>query len=85
MNIYKLYSKYFLSLLVSMLAMVAVTSCSDDDEDLAQSGYGYVQFKLTKSSFESAPETEEPASRAMTDKLDKLADAKKWAIICMMQ
>ena len=31
MNIYKLYSKYFLSLLVSMLAMVAVTSCSDDD------------------------------------------------------
>ena len=32
MNIYKLYSKYFLSLLVSMLAMVAVTSCSDDDQ-----------------------------------------------------
>ena len=32
MNIYKLYSKYFLSLLVSMLAMVAVTSCSDDDD-----------------------------------------------------
>ena len=49
MNIYKLYSKYFLSLLVSMLAMVAVTSCSDDDEELMQSGYGYVQFKLCKS------------------------------------
>ena len=83
MNIYKLYSKYFLSLLVSMLAMVAVTSCSDDDEDLAQSGYGYVQFKLTKSSFESAPETEEPASRAMTDKLDKLADAEKIQVVLL--
>ncbi|MCL1624817.1 DUF4458 domain-containing protein [Bacteroides caecicola] len=83
MNIYKLYSKYFLSLLVSMLAMVAVTSCSDDDEDLAQSGYGYVQFKLTKSSFESAPETEEPASRTMTDKLDKLADAKKIQVVLL--
>lgn len=79
MNIYKLYSKYFLSLLVSMLAMVAVTSCSDDDEELMQSGYGYVQFKLSKSTSAEA----QSASRTVTDRLERLADAKKIQVVLL--
>lgn len=79
MNIYKLYSKYFLSLLVSMLAMVAVTSCSDDDEELMQSGYGYVQFKLCKSTSAEA----QSASRTVTDRLERLADAKKIQVVLL--
>lgn len=79
MNIYKLYSKYFLSLLVSMLAVVAVTSCSDDDEELMQSGYGYVQFKLSKSTSAEA----QSASRTVTDRLERLADAKKIQVVLL--
>lgn len=79
MNIYKLYSKYFLSLLVSMLAVVAVTSCSDDDEELMQSGYGYVQFKLCKSTSAEA----QSASRTVTDRLERLADAKKIQVVLL--
>ena len=79
MNIYKLLSRSFLPLLVGILALVGVTGCSDDDEDLALNGYGYVQFKLTKTSSAGADE----ASRAVTDRLDKLSDAKKIQVVLL--
>ena len=45
MNLHKLYSIFFLPLIVSLLTMV-VTGCSDDGDEVLQSQYGYVQFKL---------------------------------------
>lgn len=78
MNIYKLLSKCFLPLVVGMLAIVGATSCADDDEELMQSGYGYVQFKLTKVS-----SSEGAASRAETDRLENLSDAKKLQVMLL--
>lgn len=70
----KLYSIFFLSAMVSLLTMVVVTGCSEDDEAL-QSQYGYVQFKLYKSaSFENG------VTRA-TDKLESLFDAQKIMVV----
>lgn len=71
MNLHKLKirSIFFLPLIVSLLAMVAVTGCSDEEDALQTGQYGYVQFKLYKSTGESA------ATRA-TDKLELLSDAK---------
>ena len=55
MNLHKIYSIFFLPFIVGLLTMLVVTGCSDDDEEL-QSQYGYVQFKLYKStSFEKQP------------------------------
>lgn len=72
--IHKLYSIFFLPLMVSLLTMVVATGCSDDDEAL-QGQYGYVQFKLYKSaSFEKG------ATRA-TDKLESLSDAQKIMVV----
>ena len=52
MNLHKIYSIFFLPFIVGLLTMLVATGCSDDDEAL-QSQYGYVQFKLYKStSFE---------------------------------
>lgn len=48
MNLHKIYSIFFLPFIVGLLTMLVVTGCSDDDEEL-QSQYGYVQFKLYKS------------------------------------
>lgn len=48
MNLHKIYSIFFLPLIVSLLTLLVVIGCSDDDEAL-QSQYGYVQFKLYKS------------------------------------
>lgn len=75
MNLHKLYSIFFLPLIVGLLTMVVVTGCSDDDEVL-QAQYGYVQFKLYKSaSFE-----EEATTRAL-DKLESLSNAKKITVV----
>ena len=79
MNLHKLYSIFFLPFIVSLLTMVVVTGCSDDDDELQKSQYGYVQFKLYKSSsFE-----EGATSRAATDKLDALADAQKVKVVML--
>lgn len=76
MNLHKLYSRFFLPLIVSLLTMVATTGCSDDDEVL-QSQYGYVQFKLYKSaSFEKGTVT-----RGVTDKLESLSSAQKIMVV----
>ncbi|WP_368116796.1 DUF4458 domain-containing protein, partial [Bacteroides xylanisolvens] len=75
MNLQKLYSIYLLPLIVSILTIGLVTSCSDDDEAL-QSQYGYVQFKLYKSaSFDKGTTT-----RA-TDKLESLSSAQKIKVV----
>jgi hypothetical protein len=55
---------------------VVATGCSDDDEAL-QSQYGYVQFKLYKStSFDKGTVT-----RSVTDKLESLSSAQKIMVV----
>lgn len=76
MNLHKLYSIFFLPLLISLLTMVVVTGCSDDDDELQTNRYGYVQFKLYKSS-----SLEEGATTRVTDKLDNLSDAQKIKVV----
>lgn len=76
MNLHKIYSRFFLPLVVSLLTMVVTTGCSDDDEVL-QSQYGYVQFKLYKStSFDKGTVT-----RGVTDKLESLSSAQKIMVV----
>lgn len=76
MNLHKLYSIFFLPLIVSLLAIVVVSGCSDDDEEILQSQYGYVQFKLYKdASFGK------DATTRVTDKLDALSTAQKIKVV----
>ena len=76
MNLHKLYSIFFLPIIVSLLTIVVATGCSDDDEAL-QSQYGYVQFKLYKStSFDKGTVT-----RSVTDKLESLSSAQKIMVV----
>lgn len=76
MNLHKLYSIFFLPLIISLLTIVVATGCSDDDEAL-QSQYGYVQFKLYKStSFDKGTVT-----RGVTDKLESLSSAQKIMVV----
>ncbi len=76
MNLHKLYSIFFLPLIVSLLTIVVAAGCSDDDEAL-QSQYGYVQFKLYKStSFDKGTVT-----RSVTDKLESLSSAQKIMVV----
>lgn len=75
MNLHKLYSIFFLPLIVGLLTMVVVTGCSDDDEVL-QAQYGYVQFKLYKSA-----SFEEGATTRALDKLESLSNAKKITVV----
>ena len=76
MNLHKLYSIFFLPLIISLLTIVVATGCSDDDEAL-QSQYGYVQFKLYKStSFDKGTVT-----RSVTDKLETLSSAQKIKVV----
>ena len=76
MNLHKLYSIFFLPLIISLLTIVVATGCSDDDEAL-QSQYGYVQFKLYKStSFDKGTVT-----RSVTDILESLSSAQKIMVV----
>ena len=76
MNLHKLYSIFFLPLIISLLTIVVATGCSDDDEAM-QSQYGYVQFKLYKStSFDKGTVT-----RSVTDKLESLSSAQKIMVV----
>lgn len=75
MNLHKLYSIFFLPLIVSLLTIVVATGCSDDEA--LQSQYGYVQFKLYKStSFDKGTVT-----RSVTDKLESLSSAQKIMVV----
>ena len=76
MNLHKLYSIFFLPFIIGLLTIVVATGCSDDDEAL-QSQYGYVQFKLYKStSFDKGTVT-----RGVTDKLESLSSAQKIMVV----
>lgn len=75
MNLHKLYSIFFLPLIISLLTMVVATGCSDDDDEL-QAQYGYVQFKLYKSA-----SYKEGATTRVTDKLDSLSMAQKIRVV----
>lgn len=75
MNLHKLYSIFFLPLIVSLLTMVVATGCSDDDEAL-QSQYGYVQFKLYKSS-----SFDKGATTRVTDKLESMSSVQKIKVV----
>lgn len=76
MNLQKLYSIFFLPFIVSLLTMIMVTGCSDDDKEL-QSQYGYVQFKLYKKTIE------EGAATRAKDKLDLLSEAQKINVVML--
>ena len=45
----KLLLSYIFPLITAILAMGGLMGCSDDNDELQQSQYGYVQFKLYKS------------------------------------
>lgn len=70
--------KLFFLPLMAVLFSTVMSGCSDDDDELQQSQYGYVQFKLYKSASYVEPETggETSAQLSRTD-VDKLGDAKK--------
>ena len=67
---------FFLSCILLALGL-AVGSCSDDENEGLQAGYGYVQFKLYKSG--SAKKT--VVSRAGLNELDSLGTAQKMEIV----
>ena len=69
----------FIPLVIGFLLMTTVfTGCSDDDEELQQTAFGYVQFKIYKSA--SAAKGAETRG---TDMLDKLSDAKKIKVVML--
>ena len=53
--------------------------CSDDDDELQQTAFGYVQFKIYKSASVAIKGTETRG----TDMLDKLNDAKKIKVVML--
>lgn len=65
-----------LTTFMACLAMLGVTSCSDDNDQLLNQSYGYVQFRLFKSA--SMPAGSD--TRAV-DKLELLNDAKKVEVV----
>ena len=78
MKLKSFFSKLNIVTVIALLCTVAITGCSDDNEEM-QVGNGYVQFKLYK----SIEDGEESATRATTDKLDFLNDAKKMQVVLL--
>ena len=70
----------FAPLFIFLLAMTMVfAGCSDDDDELQQTAFGYVQFKIYK----SASAATKGAETRGTDMLDKLNDAKKIKVVML--
>ena len=70
----------FAPLFIFLLAMTMVfAGCSDDDDELQQTAFGYVQFKIYKSASAAIKGTETRG----TDMLDKLNDAKKIKVVML--
>ena len=70
----------FAPLFIFLLAMTMVfAGCSDDDDELQQTAFGYVQFKIYK----SASAATKGAETRGTDMLDKLDDAKKIKVVML--
>lgn len=78
-KIFKYTKFYFIPLLMALVTVFAASGCSDDDDELEQAAYGYVQFKLTKSVDEA--QTRAESGSKLADKLEKLNDAKKIKIV----
>ena len=77
MKINKLF--HFIPFVIGLLLMTTVfTGCDDDDDELQQTAFGYVQFKIYKSA--SAAKGAETRG---TDMLDKLSDAKKIKVVML--
>lgn len=71
--------KILLAALVAILSGMALGGCSDDKDELQGKQYGYVQFKLYKSTSyagESSVQSKAAGTRA-ADELDKLSEAQK--------
>lgn len=68
---------YFFAVIIACMTMI-VSGCSDDDNDVQQEQYGYVQFKLCKSaSYNDA------ASSRTVNELNLLSDAKKVEVVLL--
>ena len=72
----KLLLSYIFPFIAAILATGGLMGCSDDNDELQQSQYGYLQFKLYK----SASYNDMVDARA-TDKLNLLDNAKKIEVI----
>ena len=76
MKLKSFFSKLNIVTVIALLCTVAITGCSDDNEEM-QVGNGYVQFKLYKStSFDKGTVT-----RSVTDKLESLSSAQKIMVV----
>ena len=74
------FKTFFAPLFICLIAMTTVfTGCSDDDDELQQTAFGYVQFKIYKS---ASAATKGIETRG-TDMLDKLDDAKKIKVVML--
>ena len=74
------FKTFFAPLFICLIAMTTVfTGCSDDDDELQQTAFGYVQFKIYKS---ASAATKGIETRG-TDMLDKLNDAKKIKVVML--
>ncbi len=60
-----------LNIFVAVLALLSLSSCTQEVTDLREHDYGYVQFKLYKAASYT------PSSRAVVEELDYLAEACK--------
>ena len=70
--------KLFLAVLVTMLCGMVAGGCSDDKDELEGKQYGYVQFKLYKSSsYTQEEKTRTDAVSTRASGLDKLIEATK--------
>ena len=71
---------HFIPFVIGLLLMTTVfAGCSDDDDELQQTAFGYVQFKIYKSASAAIKGTETRG----TDMLDKLNDAKKIKVVML--
>lgn len=68
---------FFVPCFILLLTMV-VAGCSEDNQEELQQGDGYVQFKLYKSA-----SYDDVQSRATSDKLDNLSQAKKMQVVLL--
>lgn len=68
--------KLFLVPLLTLLLGAVASGCSDDKDELQESQYGYVQFKLYKSASYVQEEANATVTRA-DNNLDRLSQAQK--------
>lgn len=70
-------TEYLQRLVFFAISLLLFTSCSDDETESAQPGYGYVQFRLYKSGSYSSSAVANIAGTRAVDRLDYLHEAAK--------